>query len=237
MPTMDPVGSHQFINSNLIAVPSSGDENELYLVDISTGKVNTVQLDSPGTSTAAGRGRTIKYVAGTPYLWITAKGAEEVEDRFCYVVMLDMKNLSNSKVVRKVMGLDTASMLFVENMGLAHFHRVNGDTTAQIVDLQSEINKLRGDISSSPGSSSAMLSSSFNSSGKSGDSGANNALSIVAIVVGFLALVVSFAALLKKPEKVASPTSSNPPSITQKDAQSLKDDEELSMGSKREGYA
>ena len=151
--------------------------------------------------------------------------------------MLDMKNLSNSKVVRKVMGLDTASLLFVENMGLAHFHRVNGDSTAQIADLQSEINKLRGDISSSSGSSSAMLSSSFNSSGESGDSGANNTLSIVAIVVGFLALVVSFAALLKKPEKVASPTSSNPPSITQKDAQSLKDDEELSMGSKREGYA
>lgn len=239
LPTMGAVGNHEFINSDLMAVPSSGEENELYLVEISTGTVRTVALDASAVvSTGSTRGRIIKHITGTPYLWITAKGAEEVADRFCYVVMLDMKDLTNSKVVRKVMGLDTASMLFVENMGLAHFHRANAgngkaieetqetlkEVTEEISDMQAEIGKLRGDMSTS---TSSMQSSANGSSPSSQD----NTLSIVAICVGVLAIGVALAALFKKPQVVTSSTASHTPATI------AKSDEELSMGSKRDTYA
>ena len=200
------------MTSDIIAITGSDDKNELFLIEISTSTIYTVKLDTANINTDNGRGRMMKYIPGSSYLWVSATGPEAVADKFAYVVELNFDDWAATRVVRKVTGVDVNGLLFVENMKVAprdHPSPFPGqhvnETNARVDALQQELQSLRSQLATATTSDGSPVQSSLPANvagdGSSQDSKNTDALSITALVLGVVALVVSvvgFAQVNKK---------------------------------------
>lgn len=196
----------------------------LFLVEISSGAIHRVKLDASNASTGSSRGRMVMYIPGSPYLWVTAKASVEASDHFSYVVQLDMVNWDNSKVLRKVTGISTNGMIFVENMKLV------GDLEAmeELDELKANIQQLQSQLKANTVmNGKATSSKDINSSNNEKESSSSNALNVVSIVIAVVALTAAMVGLVYK----RKPFSAYPSKSDTNVVDILKEDE-LSMESK-----
>lgn len=255
LPTEGRLGEHAFITSDVIATTTSDDNNHLYLIEISAGTVHTIKLDTSGVNTDNGRGRLMNYPPGSSILWIGATGPQSDVD--AYVVELDFNDWSQSKVARKVEGVDVNGMLFVENMILARDHSERNDwmdhatsTRSRVESLEQEVDNLRATLGTTGSGSGGGSSSIDRASVISEDSNdTTKAVSIAALVMGCFALLVAIAGLVTKKPARAVTTAAGSKDDTDiernEDKASIEKNEdknnevtsEYSMGSKRDNYA
>jgi len=158
------------------------DKNEVYLVDLQKRSVTTVSIDDAEESTASRRGRQVEWAQDTNYLWVSARGASDMEDKMIYVLEVNMDDMDAAHVHHTIKGVDAAKMIFVENL--------ERKTLAQAMAQQQE--------------KTAAASATRSSSNDDDDD--PHPISIAALIVGIVALLVGAASFLSKQQQGAAIT-------------------------------
>ena len=170
----------------MIAVMASDEKNVIHMANLveTNPKVHSLTFKS-GDST--GDRRQIEFARGTDYVWISGRASEEISEHEAYVIEIPGTNLAGARLT-KTLKVSPTKLKFIEN-------------TAR--------EQLRQELFGS-----GTTVSSFQALQQDSEDSSPSTVSIVALVVGFLALAVGVANLMmmngKKDAQVIDPSAKAP---------------------------
>ena len=178
-------------NRDILVLGSSTD-NDIVLVDLKS--YQTRKLSLTGTTTTestAGNARHIEWAVGTDYVWVSGGSASEM-----YIVEFPSGDINAARIAKTIGSIPSGEMIFVEN-----YERKRTMQMIQQVLLGTQPDGASSDDGDSQAAASALGED---------DNETSDTISVVALVVGCIALILAVGATVKS--FLLSPSSSSSPS-------------------------
>ena len=153
-----------------IVIMASNEQNMLHMANLN--EVNpTVHSFTFKEGETTGDRRQLEWAEGTDYVWISGRASDDVAMHETYVIEIPGINLEGVKVVKTLKGVSASKMKYMVNY--------------EREQLRQEF----ADAQSSSGASSSLSDG--------GNSESTKSVAIIALLVGFIALLVGIANLVK----------------------------------------
>ena len=152
----------------MIAVMVSDEKNIIHMANLMEASPKVHSLTFKSGDTTGDR-RQIEVARGTDYVWISGRASEDINEHEAYVIEIPGTNLADARLT-KTLKVSPTKLKFIENVARMQLRQelLGGATTSSFQALQQD-----------------------------SEDNSPNVVSIVALVVGFLALAVGVANLMK----------------------------------------
>jgi len=156
-----------------ILIVGASTDNNIVLVDLKTFATRKLNLAPGVIETTGGRSRNLEWAVGTDYVWVNGGEAKEA-----YIIKIT-GGIDSAVLDRTLTGVAAGQMLFVNN-----YERMRAVALAQGMEHTHNIVPVAPNTSTETKTAASTV-----------PSDSNNAMSVVAVVLGSLGLVAGFGAL------------------------------------------
>lgn len=160
-----------------ILIVGASTDNNIVLVDLKTFDTRKLNLAPGVIETTGGRSRNLEWAVGTDYVWVNGGEAKEA-----YIIKIT-GGIDTAVLDRTLTGVAAGNMLFVNN-----YERMRAVALAQGMEHTHNIVPVAPNTSTETKTVAQTAASTVSSD-------SNNAMSVVAVVLGSLGLVAGFGAL------------------------------------------